>query len=165
MQLPCLARGKELFHHHLWLQATHGLTWAVSPASEREIPTPLPCWTSPSSKLPPAPFILILTKRQREEEPRSILHVANPSLLLHVANLKELLLCSCFHSLLRAREARADSCGLSAEKGICCLLASWGTMSSPLRKADIISSMWHLHSALEHSYVNVRQSGDIVQIL
>lgn len=32
-------------------------------------------------------------------------------------------------------------------------------MSIPLRKADTISSVWHLHSALEHSYVNVQQSG------
>lgn len=98
-------------------------------------------------------------KRTLSSQVRNILHIANPLLLLHVANLKDLLLCSCFHSLLRAREARADSCSLSAEKGICCSLVSWGTTSRPLRKADIISSVWHLHSALEHSYVNVRQSG------
>lgn len=35
----------------------------------------------------------------------------------------------------------------------------------PLRKADIIPSMWHLHSTLQCSYVNVRQLGDIIQVL
>lgn len=81
MQLPCPARGMELFHHHLWFQAMHGLTWAMTPASEKEIPTGLPCCRRPPFKLPPAHFVLTPTKRQKEEELGALNPEASSTLL------------------------------------------------------------------------------------
>lgn len=50
-------------------------------SSEWEILTALPRWTTPSSKLPPAPFILLQTKTQREEELRALNPEASSTLL------------------------------------------------------------------------------------
>lgn len=75
------SKGDGALSHHLWFQAMHGLTWAMTPASEQEIPTGLPCWTSPSSKLPPAHFVLTPTKRQKEEELRVLKPEASSTLL------------------------------------------------------------------------------------
>lgn len=135
---------------------------SLKASSEWEIPTPLPRQTNPSSKLPPAPFVLLQTKRQREEELRALSPKA-PSTLLTSCSSSPLQIEGSFPLQLfplspEGHRSKGRQLQLSAEKVTCSLLASWGTMSIPLRKADIISSAWHLHSALEHSYVNVQQS-------
>lgn len=132
-QLPCLARPMGLFHHLITPYDFKQHTDLPEPRAQHlsEKSSHLcHAHTSPSSKLSPAPFTLTQSKKQKQgrraqsSQHRSIFPIAKLLLLYHLADLGDFLLCSCSHSVLRTREARTDSCGLSAEKGSLCLLAS-----------------------------------------
>lgn len=164
--------ASSLPRYHLWLQATRGLTWATSPASERDIPTPLPCWTSLSSKLPPAPFVLSPTKKQKRKELGAVGWEASSTTLLTPCSSSTLQIWRIFSfaavsTLSRGSGKEGQTAAAFLQKrAFAAYLSAEGQCPAPLRQADSISSVWHLHSALELcSYVNVRQSGDIVQIL
>lgn len=68
MQLPHPARSSFTTLPPPMASSNPWTYLSLKASSEWEIPTPLPRQTNPSSKLPPAPFVLLHTKRQREEE-------------------------------------------------------------------------------------------------
>lgn len=80
MQPPHTARGMSSFTTLPPPMAASNPWTYLKASSEWEISTPLPQQTSPSSK-PSAPFILLQTKRQREEELRALNSEASSTLL------------------------------------------------------------------------------------
>lgn len=165
MQLPYPAREWSSFTTLLppMVSSNPWTYLSLKASSEWEMPTALPRQTSPSSKPPPAPFILLQTKRQREQELRALNPEASSTLITFYFSsplqIWRFFPFAAVPTLSWGPQKRGQTAAAFCRKGHLLIACQVRDNVHPLRKADIISSAWHLHSALEHSYVNVQQSG------
>lgn len=174
MQLLCPARGTELLHYLATIYGFNQHVGLPEPRAQHLSETP-PHLCHAGQALPPSCLQLLsfsAQPRNRRKALRAVGWEASSTTLLTPCSSSTLQIWRIFSfaavsTLSRGpgKEGQTAAAFLQKRAFAACLSAE-GQCPAPLRQADSISSVWHLHSALELcSYVNVRQSGDIVQIL